>query len=1147
MKRIIHFFIDRPIWANAAIVLILMFGFFAMTETKKSFFPEEDPKLIVISVMYPGASPKEMEDGVTLKIEQAINGLNGIDEVSSTSSENFTQVTITALDDTDMDQLFNDVDNAVNSISSFPKGTEPPTVTMPKISGMSSVVAFTGISAKNNDTPISKLIDVASKAERDLLNSKSITEIGKTGFPQKELSVNVREQDLLRYNISINEIAAAIRSKNIDITAGAILGDIEELNIRSNNRTTKPKEIEKILLRTSNTGESIYVGDVASVEMTYSEVSQKSRFNGKPAVTFQISKTGDQDIAEITETLHEYKKKFDAANPNYQFNIYFEFNSMLNDRIDLLTRNGIMGLILVLLFLGLFLNIKLSAWVAFGIPFSFLGMFIFGSMFGITINMISLFGMILVVGILVDDGIVIAENIYTHFERGKTAKQAALDGTLEVMQPVFTSVMTTIVAFSILFFVEGMEMMKEMAFVVISCLVFSLFEAFIILPGHLGHDTILSGTQKTKISLPAGLGLMVGGLLVAFLGTRLIPDEISLGGMLFPFVLILLGAALTFAGFTTSKLESFVRNWADNGIKYVRDNWFSTVVENMIGTRMKWFYLSFFLPLLFVVSALALMFNGTINFTFFPNVQPNSFAIEGVYSPGDSDTKSERFVEEATRVLMEENLRIKQETGDELVTYYLSTVGFAQSIGQAGNHASMITVFFNAEDTKTPVDTLINRVNRRISELPEGKLAQSTYVGGEKRFGKEIAVGITSPIDANLMKAKETFKEALGKMNGVVNIKDDMPPGKNEIGITLRPEASIYGLSEGDVLTQIRQAFFGDEAQRLIVGNDEVKLWVRFAKEDRNSLVDLKNMKVRNLHGVEVELQAIANFEMSRAPETLRRIDGQRIITVDAESTDPELVAKINESINKNILPEIYKKYPSVKTVKFGQAKRTDKIQASMKIALIIGVIIMFIIIMLHFNSLSSSFLIMLVIPAGIGGAIMGHGIVGISVSVMSFFGIIALIGVLVNDSIVFLDRYNDLLLEGESVQDAALNAAKSRFRPILLTSLTTVAGLLPIISETSMQAQFLIPVAVSIAFGVLFGTLFILIFYPSAILFWNGVRVLYRNLVHWEWNIDPRSVEPSIRNYNRRNGLSTAPQFLIPADANDATTLNEEDDVPTS
>lgn len=1141
MRKLIQFFIDRPIWGNASIVIIIMFGLFTLFNTNRSFFPEEDPKRIIVSVTYPGASPSEMEEGITIKIEQAIRGFNGIDEIRSSSQENFAQITVIAEDDADMEQLFNDIDNAVNSISSFPAGTEPPTVTMPKAFGIASIVAFVGVSSKDKDAKIAELVDVSNDVETALLNSESITEIEKTGFPEKEIVISAREQDLIRYNVTLNEIALAIRTKNIDITTGIVRGSMEEMNIRSNNRSTDPEDIEDIVLRTSPTGEIIHIGDVADAEITYSEQSQTSFFNGNPSTTFQVKKTPEQDISDITEELHEFKKKFEEENPDYEFNIFFEFNGMLDDRIDLLTRNGIMGLVLVLLFLGLFLNLKLSAWVAFGIPFSFLGMFIFGSMYGITINMISLFGMILVVGILVDDGVVIAENIYTHFERGKKAKAAALDGTMEVLKPVFTSVLTTIVAFSILFFVEGMELIKEMSFVVIACLAFSLFEAFIILPGHLGHDDVLSENKKATFSYLKGLIFLIAGFAIIFLGTRLFPGEFSVSGFLFPFVLIITGAIVFLVGFTKSPMESVIRGGADKGIKFVRDRWFAEAVKHVVGIRFKAYYLSFFIPFAFVISALVLFGSGVINFTFFPDIQPDRFTIEAAYTPGDSDTKTKAFQERATQILLEENQRIKEETGDNLLSYYISTIGVSESIGQFGNHTGMINVFFDGENSKTPVDTLINRINRRLRQTPEGRLTRSLYVGGERRFGKPINLGITSSNESNLLSARDEIKDALSEMDGVINVKDDMPPGKNEVEIKLRPEASIYGFSEGEVLTQIRQSFFGDEAQRVIVGKDEVKLWVRFKKQDRNSLLDLTRMKIRNLQGTEVELQAIADFEMSRAPETLRRLDGQRIITMDAETTDPDLVARINASLNDDVLPEIYNKYPSIKTVPLGQAKRQGKIADSMKVAGLIGVVIMFIIITLHFNSLSNAFLIMLVIPAGLGGAIIGHGLVGISVSLFSFFGIIALIGVLVNDSIVFLDRYNDLLVEGKDVRTAAIEAAKSRFRPILLTSLTTVAGLLPIMSETSMQAQFLIPVAVSIAFGVLFGTIFILVFYPAAILFWNAGRIGYRNLIHGQWNIIPASVEPIIRNTKRQQGLSREPEFYTDnASAGSATPNNQ-------
>ena len=446
-----------------------------------------------------------------------------------------------------------------------------------------------------------------------------------------------------------------------------------------------------------------------------------------------------------------------------------------------------------------------------------------------------------------------------------------------------------------------------------------------------------------------------------------------------------------------------------------------------------------------------------------------------------------------------------------MLTYFSSNIGFSQSLGQSGNHTGMLSVFYDGENTKTPVDTLMNRINRRIRQIPEGKLAQDLYVGGFNRFGKEIEVGITSTNEVELLDARSMFKKELNKLEGVINIKDNMPPGRNEVNIELRPQAEIYGITKSDVLSQIRQGFFGVEAQRVIIGTDEVKIWVRYPQEDRNSLLDLKNMRIKTLTGVSIPLREICDFKMGRAPESLKRRDGQRIIRVDAECIDPDEVANTNTLITDSVIPKVTSAFPNIKTVRLGQFERSQKTGDSMIYISIIGIAIMFIILTLHFNDLSSSFLIMLTIPAGIAGAIMGHGLVGIPVSILSVFGMIGLLGVSINDSIVFLDRYNDLLLEGMDVKSAALEAASSRFRPIILTSLTTVAGLLPIIAETSMQAQFLIPMAVSIAFGVLFGTVFILFFYPSAIIYWNGRRRVLRFVKTWRWP-GPLEVEPTFK-----------------------------------
>jgi len=1108
MRKLITFFVNRPVWGNAFIVVVIIFGVFSLVNTKKSFFPELDPKTIAVSVFYPGASPVEMEDGVTIKIEQAIKGIAAIEEINSTSTENMTTVSIKAYQDSDMDQLLSDVENAINSINSFPDGAEKPIIKRLTSGGMGSVVSFIGISAKNKNVSDVELVDLATKVEQDLLNTKNITEIVQIGFPTKEITVNVRENDLIRYNTSFQEVSMAISTKNLNITTGLIKGNLQEMSIRANDRVLTAQEISKITLRTSTAGEVVTIGDVADVRLGYSEDSQESKFNGFPAVSFQIEKTVEQDIEEISKSLHDYQKKFNKENPDYQFDIYFEFNELLEGRIDLLTKNGLVGLILVLVFLGIFLNIKLSSWVAFGIPFSFLGMFILGSFYGITINMISLFGMILVVGILVDDGIVIAENIYAHFEKGKSAKKAAIDGTMEVLPSVCSSVITTIVAFSVLFFVEGLEMMREMAFVTIGCLIFSILEGFITLPTHLSKKSVLDEKPNRPLSIIQGLGLILIGIVLIITGYYLIPSENISFDILFPVLLILFGIIFSFNGFSKSPIETKIRTMADFLIKWFRDKMFQDTITLLIGKKRKWYLLSFFAPMLFTFIVVGLLINGTLSSTFFPNIQPDFFTIEVAYNPGDNENQTKEFINKATRILIEENEKIKKETGDEIMTYYTSNVGFSQNIGQMGNHTGSINVFVNAENTKFPLDSLMNRINRRVNQLDDAKIAQDVYVGGFNRFGKEIEIGLTSTNEIELLGARDELKSELNSMNGVINVKDNMPPGRNEIQLKMKPQSEIYGVSKAEILTQIRQGFFGQEAQRVIIGTDEIKIWVRYPVEDRNSVHDLQNMKIKSVQGAQIPLKKLCTFSMGRAPESLKRRNGQRIVKVDAETIDPDKVADINKNIFDSIIPKVSALYPKVSALKLGQFERSQKTGDSMQYVTMVLVFLMFVILMLHFNSLSQAFLIMLVIPAGIAGSIIGHGLVGIPVSILSVFGMIALIGVLVNDSIVFLDRYNGLLLEGNSIRDSAIKAAISRFRPILLTSITTVVGLLPIISETSMQAQFLIPMATSIAFGVLFGTIFILFFYPSAILFWNSSRRLRKRIFtgkkHSELEVEP-------------------------------------------
>lgn len=733
--------------------------------------------------------------------------------------------------------------------------------------------------------------------------------------------------------------------------------------------------------------------------------------------------------------------------------------------------------------------------------------------------MISLFGMILVVGILVDDGIVIAENIYAHFEKGKAAPKAAIDGTMEVLPSVFTSILTTILAFSVLLFVEGLEMMREMAFVVIACLGFSLIEAFFILPSHLSSKKVFSESKAPRLKTWQGVALMLLGVVVIFWATRLFVPDPSMGTLLFPFAMIIVGALFVYNGFSNAPIESFIRKGADWLIKKVRDVIFLDFVRLFTSQfaifRAKLLRIrriAFFIPLIFVISTIILVQKGFIGVTFFPNIPPDFFNIEVAYSPGDTKEKTKQFIQRAEQVLIEENNRIARETGDTLLSYYTSTVGATMNLGQGGNHAGMLNVYYDSPDEGTPVDTLMNRIIRKIKNSPEGQLSNDFFVGGFNRFGADIEFGISGDDFDQLSRARHAFEKELKKLKGVENVKDNTPNGRREVNVHLLPQAEVYGLGEAEVINQIRNGFFGREAQRVIIGTDEVKIWVRYPEEDRNTIADLKSMKIKTMNGVAVPLEQVAKFSINRGPESLKRRDGIRQIRVDATATYPDSVAVLNTRISDKIVPKIQSIYPGVTFKKMGQFERTQKTGNSMLYLTVIVLIAMIIVITLHFNSLFQAFLILLVIPAGIAGAILGHGIVGIPVSVLSAFGMIALLGVLINDAVVFLDKYNQNILEGQTARRAAVNAATARFRPILLTTITTVAGLLPLIAETSMQAQFLIPMAVSIAFGVLFGTLFILALFPAAILFGNDLKRLFQYL--WNGRVpDEEAVETALHN----------------------------------
>jgi multidrug efflux pump subunit AcrB len=1050
VKQVISFFIRKPIWANAIIVLTLIFGVVSMLNLNRAFFPELNPTNIFINVSYPGASPVEMEEGVTIKVEEALKGISGIEEISSSSQENYASVTVQAYQDADLDEVAIEVKNAVDGISNFPLGAEKPIVNKQKTSGMSASAAFISLSG---EVDLFELKRIAEEVEDDFLRSGVISEVTLNGYPPLEFSIEVKEDALLRYQLTFDDIVLAVRNNNRDVSGGAIKTTEEELLIRSNAKQNDASKISRILLRADADGRSITIGDVAEVSFQFAETPMKGFMNGQRNIVIQVNKTPTEDLGAIANFIEAYTEKFNKENHAVEMTIMFQFYDMLNDRIQLLRNNGIIGLILVLVTLGLFLSLRLSFWVAFGIPFSFLGMFIIGVLNGMTINMISLFGMILVVGILVDDGIVIAENIFSHFERGKKAHQAALDGTTEVLPSVFTSVLTTIVAFSVLLFIEGMEMMAEMAFVVIAALAFSLIEAFLILPSHLSSKKILNKNNSTVMST--------------------------------------------------------IRRGTDRFIAFMRDT--------MYGTLLKWVLrrkrLAVFIPLVFIAVVIAMLQSKVIRTTFFPSIPFDDLKIQVAFTPGEREQKTQAFLEYCEEKVLEVRDELLEETGDTLIKYTTVSVGYTESLGESGANTGMIRASLDLEGKGVSSFEIARRIQEKIGPVYD---AEKFVVGGANRWGKPVSISLSGKNFREIKEAKEFLKAALHQLPDLKDITDNSGIGKREVLLELKPKAYLLGLNHTEISRQIRQGFFGEEAQRLIVGTDEVKIWVRYPEEGRGSLGRLERSRIKTSNGQEFPLSELVNYQIERGEVNIRHFDGAREIRIEADQQDPYAsTTEIITKIKTGLMPELKARYKGLDVEFKGQVERAEKSTNSGGIMLLIAILIMVLIISLNFNSVYQAILIIAVLPAGIFGAILGHGIQHLPVSTLSAWGMIALMGILVNDAVVFLDTYNRNLKSGMLVKEAIYNAGISRFRPILLTSITTVAGLYPLILEDSFQAQFLIPMAVAVAYGVLFGTFFILVFFPVLVLGMNDIK----RLLSWFWNgkkPTPEEIEPTVKDMER-------------------------------
>ncbi|MCY1719913.1 efflux RND transporter permease subunit [Prolixibacteraceae bacterium Z1-6] len=1058
MKKILTQFVKYPFYGKMVIIIFLLIGGISLMNMRKATFPLVESKIISVSVMYPGATPKEMDEGITSLVENSILGISGIKEFSSQSREGSASITITALNGYDMDELLAEVKNAVDGISNFPAAAERPIVSKQRARDMAM---FMSLVSNSND--ILELNRMANRIEDDLLATGKISQVSIMGLPRNlELAVELNETQMRRFNLTFSEIQQAISSNNLDISGGTIRSPREQIKVISRQRSIDPEDLKQIVIKANTNGQLVKIGDVATVTLQGPEDPSNGYINKKPAVTFLVQKLVSEDLEAISNEVNAYIKEFNAKNDDFRIEVKMDFLKLIDGQLSILINNGLLGVVLVILLLSLLLNIRLSLWVAWGIPASFLGMFIVATLTGVTINLISLFGMILIIGILVDDGVVIGENIFTHFEMGKSPRRAAIDGTLEVLPAVFTSVATTIIAFLPLLFIEGqMEMMYEMAFVVIICLLFSLLEGMFVLPGHLANPKVLK-PQREK-SLYGKLRVWVDKLIFGF------RDKIYA-----PFLnWILKHKGLSIAGITSMFILTY-----------------------------------------------GLVASGIIGFTFFPQAPSDMFSIDLALKPGINEeiTKEKLFYIEDK--VWEVNKELMAKYGDT-VSYVSSlnvTMGSSFSGAESGTNAGMIRVFLNPLEKTQVSDELLKReIAAKVGKIPE---AYKFAVGASNRFGAPVSISLLGYDPDDLELAKNELETELERMPALFNITNNSQIGSQELRLTLKPEAYALGITEQLLMAEVRQGFYGALAQRVQEGKDEIWVYVRYTRENRQNIGQLENMLVHTQNG-NYPLGRIAEISTARSLSTINHFNGRREIRVDAYQKDQsQSVPDILDYIEAEILSVIEKNHPQITYMHQGQQKDTQEQMGSMMLYFGLAFLVIVLVIMIYFKSFRQGVLVIAMIPLGFIGAIWGHGIHGQPISMMSLWGMVALSGVIINDAIVFISKYNQNLEKGMKVDDAVKNAGVSRFRAIFLTTVTTTAGLMPLILENSPDARMLIPMAIALAYGILFGTVFILIILPVLVVLTNRATIILHRMRSKE-EIVPESVETAVINANIERTLS--------------------------
>ena len=1014
-------------------------------------FPDITIPIINVSVVYPGASPEDIEESICVKVEEQVQGINGLKRIASSSNEGYGSINIEVENGYDIDEVKDEVKSQVDAITSFPDDAEKPTIR--SFDGQPEVITI----AVHGHVDEASLLNIAEKVRDEVSELPNITQT-RLGKKPREISIEISENTLQKYGISFDYVANKIRTSSMDVPGGAIETYDGEILIRSKGQAYTGEEFGIIPVLSLADGSTVFLRDIAEIVDGFQDVEYDIKFNSEPALLIRVYRTGEQNALDIADAVHGYIKKKNAfMPPGVSLTTMKDESVILRGRIELLTENAYLGLGLVLIVLALFLKPKLAAWVSLGIPISFMGGFWLLPLFDVSINMISLFTFILVLGIVVDDAIVVGENIHIYLKRGLSGVDAALEGAYQVAKPVIFAVLTTMVTFSPMILVEGAlgKIWKIIPVVTILVLMFSLIESLTILPAHLAHMNINEAKKKNRFSQ------------------------------------------------WWSDIQMGIHNWLQGFIK----NKYTPVLELALKNRGNTVAIAISIFILTV----GLVASGFIRFNFFPPLEAD-IVIAGVEYPEgtpvsltkvglDQIEKSAYKLKDSLEVLYPENkifINMVSTAGDQPIKTQSARGPGNLDATFFGSHLAECVIEL-APGEERPISTVeISKIWRELTGPIPG-VKQVTFDSDLFTTGAPIEIQLSSVNREDLKAVTNSLKDKLQTYAGVFDIKDSFSAGKDEIKLNLLPEAQNYGITMASLARQVRQAFYGDEVQRVQRGRDEVKVFLRYPKDERVSLNNLEQMNVRVGNNVEVPLGQVAQGELSSGYSTITRTDRKRSISITAdvdlsEANANEILAKFE---TEHIAP-ILLDYPSVNYSFEGEQREQRDTLSSLFKNFALALFVVYVLLAIPFKSYLQPLIIMSAIPFGFTGAVIGHIIMGMNLAVLSIIGIVALSGVVVNDSLVMVDFINRYKREdGKTSLEAALAAGPRRFRPILLTSITTFVGLFPLLIEKSVQAQFLIPMAISLAYGVLFATLITLILVPTSYLIIEDIKDFFGRITN--------------------------------------------------